>query len=53
MAMAIALENFEDTSIAKMSKQMLKHRAAVLQTAQIDDLLGAYAIAAQKRPQTK
>ncbi len=53
VAMAIALENFEDTSIAKMSKQMLKHRAAVLQTAQNDDLLGAYAIAAQKRPQTK
>lgn len=51
VAMAIALDNFESAAIAKMSKQMLKHRAEVLQEAQIADLLGAYEMATHKRPQ--
>ena len=36
-----------------MSKQMLKNRTKVLQEAQIGDLLKAYGLAMQKRPQGK
>lgn len=53
VSMAIALENLESAKVAKMSKQMLKRRAEVLQEAQIDDLLGAYRLAIQKRPQSR
>lgn len=52
-AMAIALENFESARVAKMSKQMLRNREKVVQAAQIKDLLGAYELARQKRPQGK
>lgn len=41
-AMAIALDNFAATQIADMSKQMLKHRAEILQSKQIVQLLKAY-----------
>lgn len=51
VAMAIALENFDSAKVAKMSKQMLKNRTKVLQEAQIGDLLKAYGLAMQKRPQ--
>lgn len=51
-AMMIALENLESTKIAKMSKQMLKNRAKVMQDAQIEDLLKVYDTAMQKRPQS-
>ncbi len=53
VAMAIALENFDSAKVAKMSKQMLKNRTKVLQEAQIGDLLKAYGLAMQKRPQGK
>lgn len=52
-AMAIALENFESAKVVKMSKQMLKNREKVLQEAQTGDLLGAYELAQQKRPQSR
>lgn len=51
VAMAIALENFESAKIAKMSRQMLKNRAKVLQEAQTSDLLSAYKLAMGKQPQ--
>lgn len=51
VAMAIALENLESAQVVKMSSQMLKNRAKVLQEAQIEDLLNAYRLAMQKRPQ--
>jgi len=41
-AMAIALEKLEPEKIAQMSKQMLKHRKAVLQSQQIKNLEKAY-----------
>lgn len=50
-AMAMVLENLESAKVAKMSRQMLKHRSEVMQEAQIGDLLSAYRTAMQKRPQ--
>ena len=41
-AMAIVLDNFAADQIAKMSRQMLRHRNEVLQSAQIKKLLKVY-----------
>lgn len=50
-AIAIVLENMPAEQIEKMSKNMLKHRAEVLQSQQIKRLLLIYKRAMKKQPQ--